>query len=95
MANSKIDDTIFSVIIQIPKNHNRADVDSIHKQIIKTIDLENITKGFLDGRISTLITDEKIIKVINRNADSYYVNEKDISTESINLQNASPFILDK
>ena len=46
MANDKIDDAIFSVILQIRKNHNRADVDSIHKPIIKTVDFENITKYF-------------------------------------------------
>ena len=32
---------------------------------------------------------------INRNADSYYVNEKDIDTKSVNLQNVSPVIPDK
>ena len=61
MANNKIDDIIFSIVLQIRKNHNRADVDSIHKQIIKTVDFENITKEFLDDRIHTLITDVKII----------------------------------
>ena len=94
MANDKIDDTIFSVILQIRKNHNRADIDSIHKQIIK-VDFENITKEFLDDRIHTLITDRKIINKINRNANSYYANEKDIDTESLNLQNTSPIIPDK
>ena len=42
-----------------------------------------------------LITDGEIINKINRNADSYYVNEKDIDTESLNLQNTSPIIPDK
>ena len=36
MANNKTDDTIFSIILQIRKNYNRAEIDSIHKQIIKT-----------------------------------------------------------
>ena len=57
MANDKGDDTIFSVILQIRKNHNQADVGSIHKQIIKIVDFENVTKEFLDDRIHTLITD--------------------------------------
>ena len=35
-----------------------ADVDSIHKQIIKTVDFENIAKE-LDDRIHTLTTDGK------------------------------------
>ena len=76
MANDKIDDTNFSIILQILKNDNRADVDS-YKQIRKKFDFENITKEFLDDRIHTLISDGKIIDKINRNADdSYYINEK-------------------
>ena len=41
------------------------------------------------------ITDGEIINKINRHVDSYYVNEKDIDTESLNLQNTSPIIPDK
>ena len=41
--------------------NNRADADSIEKQIIKIVDFENITKEFLDDIIHTLITDGKII----------------------------------
>ena len=46
MANKRIDDTIFSIMLQIRKKHNRADADSIHKQIIKTVDFADITKVF-------------------------------------------------
>ena len=56
-----IDDTIFSIILQIRKKHNRADADNIQKQIIKSVDFENITKEFLDDIIHTLITDGRII----------------------------------
>ena len=62
-----IDDTIFSIILQIRKKHSRAVAGSIQKQIIKTVDFENITKEFLDDIIHTLITDGKIIdKVVTR-----------------------------
>ena len=64
MAYDKIDNTIFSIILQIRKNHNRAEVDSVHKQMIKTVDFENIAMEFLDDRIYTLITDGKINKII-------------------------------
>ena len=95
MANDKIDNTIFYIVLQIRKNHNRADVNSIQKQIIKSVDFESITKEFLDDRTGTIITDGKIINKINRNPDSYYLNEKDINTESLNSQNTSPIIPDK
>ena len=70
MANDNINDTIFSIILQICKSHNWVDVNRIHKQIRKTVDFENITKELLDNRIHTLIADRKIINIINRNANS-------------------------
>ena len=94
MATDKIDDAIFSILLQIRKNNNHADVNSIHKHIIKIVDFEDIPKENLDERIHTLITDGKIINKINRNADSYYVNEKDI--ESILPKDSNtPFISEK
>ena len=56
-------------ILQIRKKNNRADIDSIYKQIIKTINFEDVTKEFLDDRIRTLINDEKLINKRNCNAD--------------------------
>ena len=50
---------------------------------------------FLNDVIHTLTTDRKIINKINRNTDSYYVNEKDIDPESLSLQNTSPITPDK
>ena len=85
MKNGSIDNTIFSTILQIRRKNNRADIDSIYKQIIKTIDFEDVTK-FLDGRINILINDEKIInKYRNRNADSYYVNKELVDTGALEL----------
>ena len=95
IANDKINDTIFSIILQIRKKHNRADVDSIHKQIKKTVDFKNITKEFLNDRIHTLITVGKIRSKKICNTDSYYVKGKDIDPESFNLQNTYPIIPDK
>ena len=94
MATDKIDDAIFSIILQIRKNNNHADVNSIHKHIIKIVDFEDVTKEYLDERIHTLITDGKIINKINRNADCYYVNEKDIESILPNDSN-TPFFSEK
>ena len=62
MANDKIDNEIFVTILRIRKNNNRADLDSIYKEIKKSIDFEDVTKEFFDDRIHTLINDGKIIK---------------------------------
>ena len=59
MATDKIDDAIFSIILQIRKNNNRADLNSIHEHIIKIVDFEDVTKEYLDERSHTLITDGK------------------------------------
>ena len=42
------------------KSNNRADADSTHKQIKTIVDVGNITKEFLNDRIHTLITYEKL-----------------------------------
>ena len=54
MKNDAVDNTIFSTILQTRKKSNRADIDNIYKQIIKTTDFEDVTKEFLDDRIHTL-----------------------------------------
>ena len=58
MANDKIDDEIFVTLLQITKkNNNRADGDSIYKEIKKYLRSEDVTKEFLDDKIHTLIND--------------------------------------
>ena len=76
MVKDRIDDAILSIILEIRKNQNQADVDNTHKQIIKTADFDNITKEVLADRIHTLIINGKVVNKINRNYDSFYVNEK-------------------
>ena len=50
MKNDAIEKTIFSTILQIHKKSNRTDIDSIYKQIIQTINFEDVTKEFLGIR---------------------------------------------
>ena len=85
MANDKIDNEIFVTILRIRKNNNRADLDSIYKEIKKSIDFEDVTKEFVDDRIDKLINDGKIINKLSRNADSYYVNSNRADLETPNL----------
>ena len=85
MTNDALDNTNVSTILQIRKNKDKADSDSIYKQIIKTIDFEDVTKKFLDVRIHTLIKDKKAINKRNYNADSYYVNTELVDTGALEL----------
>ena len=66
---------IFTVINDLKKKLKRADIDSIHKEIIKTTDFKDTTKDDPQDRINILLINEKLINQINRNLNSYSVNE--------------------
>ena len=57
MANNKI----LVTILRIRKSNNRANLDSIYKEINFFLDFQDVTKEFLDDRIHTLINNGKII----------------------------------
>ena len=42
-----LDHKIYSAIKQIRRQKNRADINSIHKEIVKVIDFEAISKEFI------------------------------------------------
>ena len=69
MANDKIEDEIFVTLLRITKKNNRADGDSIYKEIKRYLRSEDVTKEFLDDKIHTLINDW-IINNADRTADS-------------------------
>ena len=75
--------------LRIRKNNNREDLDSIYKEITKSIDFQDVTKEFLDDRIHTLINDGKIINKLNRKANSHYVNSNFVDLEWPNLLTSS------
>ena len=43
------------------KKWKRADIDSIHKEILNTIDFQDTTKDDLQDRINVLLINEKLI----------------------------------
>ena len=62
MTNHAINNIVFSTILQLLKKNNRVDIESIYKHIIKSLNLKDATKEFLDNRTHALINDEKLIK---------------------------------
>ena len=50
------DQNIFTVINDLKKKRKRADTDSIHKEIIKTIDFKDTTKDDLQDRTNILLS---------------------------------------
>ena len=55
-------------------------IDSIHMEIIKTIDFKDTAKDDLQDRINILLINEKLINKINRSLTSYSVNEANTNT---------------
>ena len=74
------DQNIFTVINDLKKKRKRADTDSIHKEIIKTIDFKDTTKDDFQDRINILLINENLINKINGNVNSYSVNEANTNT---------------
>ena len=70
-----LDHKINSAIKQLQGIKKRADVNSIHKKIVKVIDFDSISKEFLNDRIEMLLQNDKTINRLNRNKNSYRLNE--------------------
>ena len=48
---------------QIRGQKNRADINSIRKEIVKVIDFESISKEFLNARIEMLLQNDRIKQI--------------------------------
>ena len=62
---SHLDHKIYSALKQIRGQKNRADINSIHKEIVKVIDFKSISKEFLNDRIEMLLQKDKTINRLN------------------------------
>ena len=70
--------TIFTVTNKIRRNHQCAEVNAIFKKIVKNDHYKDINKDALQQQINMLITEKKILNKINRNKNSYKVNESKV-----------------
>ena len=75
------DQNIFTVINDLKKKQKRADIDSIHKEIIKTTNFKATAKDDIQDRINIPLINENLINKINRNLNSYSVKEANTNTE--------------
>lgn len=96
-TNNTISQNIIDAIAKLKKQNKRADVETIHKQVIKISDFQYLNKECLQDEINDLINEGKILNKLNRNKDSFHIN-KDILDESagyslgnssVSLQNVS------
>ena len=61
------DNTIFTTINKIRRNLQRAEINTIFKEIIKNNHYKDMNKDVLQQQMNMLITEEKILSKINRN----------------------------
>ena len=83
-------------LTELEAKNKRAYCNSVHKEIIKTIDFEKISKHFLDGRINMLIRNHKIMNMLSRNKDSFCIAANDFNssiTYSLLMTQESPSFL--
>ena len=75
-----LDHSIYSAIKRIRGQNKLPDFNSVHKEIIKTIDFEKIGKNILDDRINMLIQNDKTVNRLNRNKDSFCTVDNDFNS---------------
>ena len=85
------DQNIFTVINDLQKKRKRPDIDSIHKKIIKSNGFKDTTKDDLQDRINILLINEKLINKINRNLNSYAVNEANTNTGTSQVSSSNSY----
>ena len=68
---SALDSHIFAIIAKLKQQSKRSDIDSIHVHVRKPVDFEDITKGNLQVRMNSLISNGKVVSKSNRIKDSY------------------------
>ena len=54
------DDHILTIIKKIKNQYQRADINSIHKKIIKILDYHDVSKDFLNIRIENLLKNGRV-----------------------------------
>ena len=80
-----LDHKIYSAIKEIRRQKNRADINSIHKEIFKVTDFKSISKEFLNDGIEMLLQSDKIINRLNQSKNSYRLNESLLDSSPTDL----------
>ena len=90
----KFDCNIYTTIKKIRNHRQRADLESIYKEITKTLNFENLLKEHLAERLLFLTQNGNISNKKNRDKDSFQINENLVDESIIDLlpstQNSPP-----
>ena len=91
--SSALDSYSFAIIAKLKQQSKRADINSIHADIIKTVDFKDITKTNLQEQINSLISDGKVVYKLNRNKESYWINLDLVNITNVSTLNLSHKVL--
>ena len=75
-----LDHSIYLAINRIRGQNKRADRNSVHKEIIKTIDFEKISKSVLDDRKNMLFQNDKIVNRLNRKKELFRIADNEFNS---------------
>lgn len=81
---------IFTTINKIKNQHRRADIEAIHREIIKTVDFNDISQEHLREIVNNLVVEGKISNKLNRNKDSFSVRSNNTDTTNTHIQPNTP-----
>ena len=77
---------------KIRNSHKRAEVNAIHKEVVKTPIFKDITKDRLQDRVDKLLKNGTLLNTPNRDEDSLRLNRVQINDPSINISSLSTHI---
>ena len=83
---------IITIINKLKNQNKQADIDSIHKQLIETTSMQDLTKEDLLKKVHDLETEGKIVNKLNRNKDSFHVSKDIVDAFAENIIEKTPTI---
>ena len=83
---------IITIINKLKNQNRRADIVSIHKQLVKTTSMQDLTEEDLLKKIHDLETEGKILNKLNRNKDSFHVSKDIVDAFAENIIEKTPTI---
>ena len=85
----ELDSKIYYAITKIRNDRKRAEINAIHKEVIKTPIFKDITKDHLQDRLDKLLKNGKFLNKANRDKDSLRLNRDKTNDPSINISSLS------
>ena len=85
----ELDRKIYYAITKIRNDRKRAEVNAIHKEVLKIPIFKDITKDRLQDRVDKLLKNGTLLNKPNRDKDSLRLNRDKTNDPSINISSLS------